>query len=85
MDAALAATDCSKAEATAGLGEAAAAVPISGGGVSTPVEVLPPNMASIVGRKAAPNGVDRKSDGRSGRMGCYDIRSNAKKESIPLI
>ncbi len=28
----------------------------------------PPNMASIVGRSAAPKGVERKSEGRSNRV-----------------
>lgn len=67
LEAAPAATACSRDEADAGLGESAVAE-ISGGGVRTPVEALPLNMASIVGRKAAPNGVDRKSDGRSAEV-----------------
>lgn len=64
MDVALAATACNRDEVNA---ELAGSVVFgrSGGGVRTPLDALPLNMASIVGRKAAPNGVDRKSDGKS--------------------
>jgi hypothetical protein len=69
LDVAPAATACSTDEANAGLGESIViGISEGGGGVRTPVEALPLNMASIVGRKAAPNGVERKSDGRSVRV-----------------
>jgi hypothetical protein len=64
LDVAPAATACNRDEVNAGLAESVV-IGRSGGGVRTPVEALPLNMASIVGRKAVPNGVDRKSDGRS--------------------
>lgn len=65
------ATACRRAEASAGFGDALAAAwaawvvgrMMPGVGAAPGAEGL--NMLSMVGRKAAPNGVERKSDGRS--------------------
>ena len=67
------ATAWRRAEARAGLGEAeAAALRVSGAGIcicGVAAGAAPGtgrrNMASMVGRKAAPKGVERKSEGRS--------------------
>lgn len=52
------ATPCSSADARSGLETGA-------GPVGTPPVVGRRNILSIVGRRAAPNGVDKKSVGRS--------------------
>ena len=72
---ACAATACRSAEASAGLGAAdAACCSAVGDGAAGGVGTLPGvgrrNIASMVGRRAAPKGVERKSEGRSARIGC---------------
>ena len=66
------ATAWRSAEASAGLGEAdSAALRVSGAGIWGMAGPAPGtgrrNIASIVGRRAAPKGVERKSEGRSGK------------------
>ena len=70
---ACAATACKRADASAGSGDAAAACWSTAGlGAGGDVGAVPGvgrrNIASIVGRSAAPNGVERKSEGRSIRI-----------------
>ena len=69
------ATACRSADASAGLGAAdAACCSAVGEGAAGGVGALPGvgrrNIASMVGRRAAPKGVERKSEGRSARIGC---------------
>jgi len=70
LDIACDATACSNVAAKSGLGDAAAAAAAACGDgcIVAGVGVAPGTglryMLSIVGRKAAPKGVDRKSDGR---------------------
>ena len=66
------ATAWSSVDARAGLGDAAAAAAAAcgciagaGGALTSAPGTGRRNIASIVGRSAAPNGVERKSEGRS--------------------
>ena len=79
------ATACSRAEARAGLGDADAACWRAaglgaGGGVGAAPGVGRRNIASIVGRRAAPKGVERKSEGRS--VFVYEIIETSMIESV---
>lgn len=75
------ATACNSADARAGLGEAEAACwSVSSGGADGGVGATPAterlNIASNVGRRAAPKGVERKSEGRSGGGFKNPVRRN---------
>jgi hypothetical protein len=80
-DAAREAASCMMEDASGPLAEV---VVIPRGGVGTPSSG-PRNMASIVGRRAAPNGVDRKSAGRSMWMHRVNFMFKQRQKCEPVM